>query len=125
MKKYVFVLMFLAACSKNKEEIVLSPAEFQAKYKETANAILLDVRTPGEIAIDRIENSRSIVFNDSFADNIGNLEHQPLFVYCASGKRSAKAAAILRNKGYEKVYELEGGLGAWKEAALPVDSSPR
>jgi rhodanese-related sulfurtransferase len=42
-------------------------------------------------------------------------------VYCGSGIRSAKAAAILKEKGYDQVYELDGGIKAWKEAGLPVE----
>lgn len=123
MKKYLFVLIALLACSAETEQVVLSPTEFQSKLKDTPDAILLDVRRPEEIAVERLENSKSIVFDDSFETKLDDLEQKPLFVYCASGKRSAKAAAILRGKGYKNVYELEGGLGAWKEAGLPLDQA--
>lgn len=123
MKKHLFILMVVAACAGETEKVVLSPVEFQAKLTETPGAILLDVRRPEEIAIDRIENSQSIVFDDSFATKLKDLEQKPIFVYCASGKRSAKAATILRDKGYKNVFELEGGLGAWKDAGLQVDNS--
>ena len=123
MKRYLFVLSALLACSTETEQVVLSPTEFQSKLKDTPDAILLDVRRPEEIAVERIENSRSIVFDDNFETKLTELEQKPLFVYCASGKRSAKAAAILRGKGYKNVYELEGGLGAWKEAGLTLDQA--
>lgn len=123
MKRYLFVLGLLCACSTETEQVVLSPTEFQSKLKDTPDAILLDVRRPEEIAIERLENSQSIVFDDSFETKLNDLEQKPLFVYCASGKRSAKAAAILRGKGYKNVYELEGGLGAWKEAGLTLDQA--
>jgi rhodanese-related sulfurtransferase len=113
MKKYLFVACVLWACTGEAQKVVLSPSEFQSKLKDTPDAILLDVRRPEEIAVERLENSRSIVFDDSFETKLDDLEQKPLFVYCASGKRSAKAAAILRGKGYKNVYELEGGLGAW------------
>ena len=123
MKRYLFVLSALLACSTETEQVVLSPTEFQSKLKDTPDAILLDVRRLEEIAIERLENSQSIVFDDSFETKLDDLEQKPLFVYCASGKRSAKAAAILRSKGYKNVYELEGGLGAWKEAGLTLDQT--
>lgn len=123
MKRYLFVLGILWACSAETEQVVLSPTEFQSKLKDTPDAILLDVRRPEEIAIERLENSQSIVFDDSFETKLDDLEQKPLFVYCASGKRSAKAASILRGKGYKNVYELEGGLGAWKEAGLTLDQT--
>ena len=123
MKRYLFVLSALLACSSGTEQVVLSPTEFQSKLKDTPDAILLDVRRPEEIAVERLENSQSIVFDDSFETKLDDLEKKPLFVYCASGKRSAKAAAILRGKGYKNVYELEGGLGSWKEAGLTLDQA--
>ncbi len=123
MKRYLFVFSALLACSSGTEQVVLSPTEFQSKLKDTPEAILLDVRRPEEIAVERLENSQSIVFDDSFETKLDDLEQKPLFVYCASGKRSAKAAAILRGKGYKNVYELEGGLGAWKEAGLTLDQA--
>jgi rhodanese-related sulfurtransferase len=125
MRKYFFFLMMVTACSGETEKVVLSPAEFQSKIKETSDAILLDVRRPDEIATARLENSQSIVFDDFFATKLSDLQQKPLFVYCASGKRSAKAAQILRDKGYKNVYELDGGLNAWKEAGLPVDDSQK
>ena len=123
MKKYFFVVCVLWACTGETQKVVLSPTEFQLKLKDTPDAILLDVRRPEEIAVERLENSQSIVFDDSFETKLDDLEQKPLFVYCASGKRSAKAAAILRGKGYKNVYELEGGLGAWKDAGLTLDQS--
>ena len=123
MKKYLFVLSILWACAAETEQVVLSPAEFQSKLRDTPDAILLDVRRLEEIAVERLENSQNIVFDENFETKLADLEQKPLFVYCASGKRSAKAAAILRKKGYKNVYELEGGLGAWKEAGLTLDQT--
>jgi len=44
-----------------------------------------------------------------------------LFVYCGSGIRCVKAAKILKEKGYVEVYELAGGLEAWKAAGMKVE----
>jgi rhodanese-related sulfurtransferase len=125
MKKYLFAFIVLAACSGATQTAVLSPAEFQEKLNSTPDAILIDVRTPEEIAVDRIENSRNIVYDESFETKLADVEQKPVFVYCAAGKRSAKAAQILRDKGYKNVFELEGGLNAWKEAGLPVISTQK
>ena len=37
------------------------------------------------------------------------------FVYCASGKRSSKAADQMKEKGFDKVFVLDGGVKAWQE----------
>jgi rhodanese-related sulfurtransferase len=44
-----------------------------------------------------------------------------VLLHCASGGRSALAASALKELGYGNVAHLEGGIGAWKEAGLPVD----
>lgn len=45
---------------------------------------------------------------------------KPIALYCRSGKRSKKAAAILSQKGY-KVYELDKGFIGWKEAGKETE----
>jgi len=121
MKRWLLFLVLISCSDKKTTESVLTPKEFEARYKATENAILLDVRRPEEIAGGKIANSQNIVWDDTFADNIGGLEHKPIFIYCASGIRSAKAAAVLRDKGYTEVYELYGGMAAWKAADMPVE----
>jgi rhodanese-related sulfurtransferase len=44
-------------------------------------------------------------------------------LYCASGGRSALAAATLQSLGYSRAAHLSGGLKAWREAGLSVESS--
>ncbi len=121
MKKYFLLLLLFVSCAQQKTETLLTPKDFDAKYKATENAILLDVRTPEEIAGGKIANAQNIVWDDSFADKLSTLEHKPIFVYCGSGIRSAKAAAVLKEKGYDQVYEMEGGMKAWRAAGLPVE----
>jgi thioredoxin 1 len=120
MKKW-FVFLIVFACSEKQSETLLAPQDFDAKYKATENAILLDVRTPEEIAGGKIANAQNIVWDDSFADKLSDLEHKPIFIYCGSGIRSAKAAAVLKEKGYTDIYELDGGMKSWKSAGMPVE----
>jgi len=119
MKK-LLVLLLVIACTAQKTETSLSPEAFNAKYKSTPNAILLDVRTEAEVKAGALPNAKNIVYDDSFSSKLGGLSKEaPIFVYCAAGKRSAKAAEILEQKGFKEVYQLKGGLDAWKEAKLP------
>ena len=121
MKVKYFLFLLLVACGEKKEASVLTPNQFDAAYKATENAILLDVRTPEEVATGKIANAENIVWDDSFANKLSSLENKPIFVYCGSGIRSAKAASVLKEKGFKEVYELEGGIKAWKAAGLPVE----
>jgi phage shock protein E len=117
--KRLFILLLLFSCSEKKTETLLAPTAFDAKIKATENALVLDVRTEAEISTGIIEGATNIVYDENFANKLTSLEQKPVFVYCAVGGRSAKAATILRDKGYT-VYELEGGITAWKDAGLPV-----
>jgi len=120
MKK-ILVFLLLVACSEKAVETSLSPEDFNAKYKNTPNAILLDVRTEAEVKEGALPNAQNIVYDDSFGDKLGDLSKQtPIFVYCAAGKRSAKAAEIMKEKGFKEIYQLKGGLDAWKAAKLPL-----
>jgi phage shock protein E len=77
------------------------------KYK----GILIDVRTPFEYAEGHIEQARNIdVSSPNFSAEVDKLpKDQAIFVYCGIGVRSAKAANILRKKGFKHVYDLDGG----------------
>jgi len=119
MKKILVFLLFIG-CSTQKAETTLTPKEFNDKYKNTPNAILLDVRTEIEVKEGALTNAKNIVYDDLFGSKLGGLSKEtPIFIYCKGGKRSAKAAEILEARGFKEVYQLKGGLDAWKEAKLP------
>lgn len=76
-------------------------------------AVLLDVRTPGEFASGHIEGAVLVPVQDlaSRPEALPSTD-TPVVVYCRSGRRSASAAAWLRDAGYEAVYDL-GPMSAW------------
>lgn len=124
MLRFLFfaLIISLVSCSpKEKENFVLAPPDFQTKLSQTPEGYLLDVRTSDEIATGMISGAANIIYDENFEQKISEVPPQPIFVYCASGKRSAKAAKILREKGYAPVYELAGGLNAWKEKGLKLN----
>lgn len=95
----------------------LSPAE--AHDKARAGAIILDVRTPLERQEGKIPGSQAISL-DKLADEWEKLpKNKEIICQCRSGARSAQAARFLASKGY-KVYNLAGGIEAWKRHRLPV-----
>ena len=62
------------------------------------------------------------VMDDSFASMADSLlqKNKPVALYCRSGKRSKKAAAILSEKGF-KVVELGKGFNAWQAAGKEIE----
>ena len=96
----------------------LEPNDFKIKMNQPSVTVL-DVRTPEEYKAGHL--NKAINVNDKgFDAESGQLDKAtPVLVYCLAGKRSQRAAELLRQKGY-KVYELKGGFQAWQEAGLPI-----
>jgi len=120
----LFIALFFGACTSNGGNPVLDAKSFSEKLKSTSNAVLLDVRTPGEFSKEYIEGALLADWNsDDFQRRIDAIDkNAPVFVYCLSGGRSSNAAAAMRKQGYKEVYELQGGIMKWKSAGLPVVS---
>lgn len=85
------------------------------KFRQTPNAILLDVRTEEEYSETHIDGSTNLPLQKiEMATSIITDKNKPLFVYCRSGVRSAKAVAILKKMGYTNVNDI-GGILDYKE----------
>lgn len=102
----------------------LPPAQFKSQL-EAQRGLLLDVRTPGEIARGKLAGASVLDFNGpKFEQKLSLIARdKPVFVYCASGNRSGQAAALMTKLGFTTVYNLVGGIGAWKAGGFPVESS--
>ncbi len=81
------------------------------------SVILIDVRTPGEVADGYIPGADSFIDinNAAFESKIGQLNPNYTYVmYCRSGGRSGRAASYMINNGFTRVYNLEGGMLSYK-----------
>lgn len=75
-------------------------------------ALLLDVRSPEEFASGRLPDAVNIPVEE-LKSRLGELEaKRPIVVYCRSGRRSAKAAELLKSAGFQQVHDL-GPMSAW------------
>jgi rhodanese-related sulfurtransferase len=111
--KYITVLVFTISASSllAQVSVKIDPVEFKASYFKY-KGLLIDTRTPQEYNQGHVEGAQNIDVSDpeSFEKHINAIEKdKPVFVYCAIGVRSARAASILRKKGFTKVYDLSGG----------------
>ncbi|EXZ59909.1 rhodanese-like domain protein [Bacteroides fragilis str. 3719 A10] len=118
-----FLLSSLFSCQQSKRDFKTVPVKEFASLIEDASVQRLDVRTMAEYSEGHIPGTINInVLDDSFAVMADSTlqKDKPVALYCRSGKRSKKAAAILSEKGY-KVYELDKGFNAWQEAGEKVE----
>ncbi len=106
----VFTLLFTVNLYAQSENTKLSPVEFKANYFKQ-RGMLVDVRTPEEFEEGHIAGAVNInIAAPDFEKNFEALDRsKPIFLYCTVGGRSAKAAVILRRKGFSKIYDLNGG----------------
>lgn len=96
-------------------------ATFQKLISE-GDGILIDVRTQEEISNGVIAEPLKIDFlSEDFYEKLDELpKDKEIYLYCAVGARSAKAAEYLKEKGYPKVYNLEGGYVEWVKNGYTV-----
>ena len=87
------------------------------------NALVLDVRDAAEYERGHLLNARNIALREleARAAEIEKYKAKPVIVVCETGNRSGGAAAVLRKQGFEQVFTLGGGIGAWKQAGLPLE----
>jgi len=86
------------------------------------DAIVIDVREPGEFAQTHILNSRNVPLGEIEAriKELERFKEKPVIVSCATGNRSGSAASVLRKHGFTNVVNLAGGIAAWQQAGLPT-----
>jgi rhodanese-related sulfurtransferase len=89
------------------------------------NALLLDVRETSEMTGGKLPNAVHIPLSQ-LKDRVGELAKmtaRPVVVYCALGRRARSAGSILADAGFGSIYMLGGGLKAWKDAGLPLETA--
>lgn len=97
----------------------IAPAELDRRLKRGDEITLVDVREPVEFEIARIEGADLLPlsrFNEW--TNLLNPDEE-IVVICHHGIRSAKVCSLLVQQGFEKVYNLVGGIDCW---SLEVDA---
>ena len=102
----------------------LNLEDWKKQKESNSKNICLDVRTAEEYNEGNIENSINIDFYKSmdfmkFLDKLNKDENY--FVYCRSGKRSDASCQIMKEFGFNNVFNLEGGFLAWSENDYEVN----
>ena len=87
------------------------------RVNHTRDWFIIDVREPDEFAQGHIEGAVNIPLHEllQHLDEIPTSKSAPILLYCHSQKRATHALVILRELGYLKVFNLEGGFAAYEE----------
>jgi len=87
---------------------------------------LLDIRTPAEVEAGHISGADNLDFyGATFEQDLKKLDRDKIYlIYCRSGNRTAQARAMMDRLGFPKVYDLDGGVNAWKSLSYPICLGP-
>lgn len=92
------------------------------------NATVVDIRSEDEYRKGHITDAKNLTQAQISNQQLLGLEKQkdaPIIVVCQAGFNANKAAAALTKLGFTKVSVLQGGMGAWTGASLPVVKAKR
>jgi len=122
MKKLV-VLFFINSIF-SQQQILDIDYKKMSEILDRESTVLIDVRTTDEFNSFRIKNSINIdYYSKVFLDSISLFKDKKnIILYCRSGRRSYYAAKLLQQKGFNNIYNLEGGILQVKKKNLEFKS---
>lgn len=116
--------MAAAACSEPQARSI-SAVQLQNGWDAGRAPALIDVRSAEEYAAGHIPGAIHIPYQH-VAERIDEVDApNRVAPYCQVGPRARKGEAALRARGYaQPIYQLEGGLRAWRAGGYPVEAGP-
>ncbi|MDT7827479.1 rhodanese-like domain-containing protein [Pricia sp. S334] len=121
MKDLIILLLFVSAVSCTSKD----SGKVQRIDIETVKADVIgkdvqwvDVRTPQEYEAGHIDDAINIDISDSqnFKEKVEKLnKNEPVYIYCQKGGRSERAATLLKDMGFESIFDYSGGYGEWSQ----------
>jgi rhodanese-related sulfurtransferase len=111
---------------------VTNPQQFQEPFKrisvdeakqllDSGQATLIDVREQAEWDAGHIPGATLIPLNRILSNPGAHIKGDNIIFQCAVGARSAVAAEIAASLGISNLYNMEGGIDAWRKKGYPVD----
>jgi rhodanese-related sulfurtransferase len=107
-------------------EIQVVSAEEMQQISQLDEVQLVDIRTPEEYKEGHIAGFQNINYlSPNFEKEIEQLDKsKPVIVYCKTGNYSRKCTVKMKQKGFVKVYDLDGGIAKWKFKGFNIKSNP-
>lgn len=100
----------------------VDPTQLKALLDGDVPPRLVDVRTAGEFVRGTIAGAHHVELA-TLPAKVGMFDPgAPVVLVCQSGSRSGQGCAWLDQRGFQRVYNLGGGLAAWMRMGLPLTS---
>jgi rhodanese-related sulfurtransferase len=98
----------------------IAPGEAQTLMAGRQDLLLVDLREANELGAGSIAGSQLIPMSALGKGTKTLPAGRPLLLICAVGGRSYAVGQYFSLKGYPEIYNLRGGVSAWKQAGLPL-----
>ena len=129
--KFIALVMFaagvLAACGAGSQGTAGGGTISDVSVNDASAAIskggvqFIDVRTPAEYSGGHARGAKNLPL-DKLSNELSSLDPaKPVYVICQTGSRSKRASQILKDSGFQSIYNITGGTTAWKEAKLETE----
>lgn len=99
----------------------------EARSRQAAGALLLDVREPGEFGAGHAPGAVNLPLSRLRRERARAVQALPqariaseVLLVCHSGARSRMAQALLKDDRRHRYVDVAGGMTAWKRARLPL-----
>ena len=99
----------------------LTPEQVAAGLK-AGRMLLVDVREPNEIAVERYPDAAIVPLSSFDPADVPDPQGKQVVFACRSGRRSVTASLAAQDAGYPYKSHLAGGIIAWKAAGLPTET---
>ena len=108
------------------DEIKEIGVEEAIELLRAGEAVLLDVRTREEYGDEHVDGAIWIPLHE-LSERIDELDRDKaiLACFCRSGMRSSRACEVLKKHGFRKLYNVRGGITAWKKAGFKTISGSK
>lgn len=125
----LFALLSIVTCGKgsDREWQVVTVRELSGIIESGEEIFLLDVRTRSEYEQAHLAATDDLIPYDQLKSNLDRLpknKNAAIYCLCKVGRRSGIAANFLASVGFKNVYNVEGGITAWKNAGFKVITGP-
>lgn len=97
----------------------ITAEELNEKLKVGKHPLVLDVRQPDEFSQGHIRGAKLVPLNEIYKKMKEIPKGREIVCICATGNRSRSASKILAKEGFT-VFNVQGGMMAWRRAKLPV-----
>ena len=124
----LFISLLITACDGDKNtnhgQMISTTEAYQVwSQKDKSSFVFLDVRTLSEYQDGHIPDALNIPIQ-TLPEHLQNIpKNKTLYVYCESGVRASKAAALLNASGFKHVYNYEASMRGWRSAGYPITAN--